>query len=288
MKSTLDCLPCLVRQILDTTRLFSDDAVFQENAVRELVHDLADADWKVSPPVLAQSIHRRLRRQTGTADPYLTLKREHNALALRLLPGLRKELDQSPDPLLCATQLAIAGNIIDLGAKTNVREADLVQAIQSALQEPLRGDTGLFRKVVAEAETILYLADNAGEIIFDRLLIEQLGPQRVILAVRGAPILNDALREDARMAGLEGMVRIIDNGSDVPGTDLPQCSAEFRSLFDSADLILSKGQGNYETLSGTPANIFFLFKVKCPVVAKASGQPLNAHVLLAHSVGVQL
>jgi len=287
MNSSLDCLPCFVRQILDSMRRYSDDTAFQETAVRELLHDLADADWRVSPPVLAQNIHRRLRRQTGLSDPYLTQKREHNELALSLLSGLWKEVDQSPDPLLCAVQVAIAGNIIDLGVKTNVREVDLVQAIQYALQEPLGGDPGLFRKAVAEAETILYLADNAGEIIFDRLLIEQLGPERVTLAVRGAPILNDALLEDARLAGLEGRVRIIDNGCDVPGTDLSQCSDEFRSLFHTADLILSKGQGNFETLSEIQANIFFLFKVKCPVVAGTSGQPLGAHMLLAQSEGVQ-
>ncbi|HKL20332.1 MAG TPA: ARMT1-like domain-containing protein, partial [Tichowtungia sp.] len=105
----------------------------------------------------------------------------------------------------------------------------------------------------------------------------------VTLAVRGAPILNDALEEDARMAGLDQLVPMVGNGSDVPGTDIRQCSEEFRQHFESADLIISKGQGNFETLSSNPRRIFFLFKVKCPIVAEASGKPLGAHVLMEKS-----
>ncbi len=280
MKTCLDCLPCFVRQTLDASRRVSDDPAFHENAVRDLFRDLTDADLSLSPPVLAQKIHRRLRKQTGIADPYIDQKREHNELALHLLPALRKDVEQSDDPLIAAAHFAIAGNIIDLGAKSGLQETDVLHAIEHAAEQPLEGDIDEFRKAVANAKSILYLGDNAGEIVFDRLLIEQLGPERVTLAVRGAPILNDALEADARMAGLHELVPIIGNGSDVPGTDLKQCSGEFRALFDSADLIISKGQGNFETLSETAGPIFFLFKVKCPVIAQTSGRPLNSHVLM--------
>lgn len=280
MKTCLDCLPCFVRQTLDAARRVSDDPVFHEKAVRELFRDLTDADLDQTPPVLAQKVHQRLRRQTGVADPYIQQKCEHNELALHLLPALRKDIEASDDPLITAAHFAIAGNIIDLGVKSGLNEADVLYAIEHAAEVPLEGEIDAFRAAVASAESILYLGDNAGEIVFDRLLIEQLGPERVTLAVRGAPILNDALEADARMAGLHEWVPIIDNGNDVPGTDIEQCSDEFRARFDSADLIISKGQGNFETLSDTPGPIFFLFKVKCPVIAESSGRPLNAHVLM--------
>ena len=280
MQTCLDCLPCFVRQTLDASRQMSDDPAFHENALRDLFRDLADNDLTQSPPVLAQQIHRRLRETSGISDPYLQQKRAHNELALHLLPALRKDVDESDDPLISAAHFAIAGNIIDLGAKSGLQEADVLHAIEHAAEEPLEGDLDAFRSAVANAKNILYLADNAGEIVFDRLLIEQLGPQRVTLAVRGMPILNDALEADARMAGLHEIVPIIGNGSDVPGTDIDQCSDEFRALFDAADLIISKGQGNFETLSSNPRRIFFLFKVKCPMVADASGNPLGAHVLM--------
>lgn len=279
MKTCLDCFPCFVRQALDASRRMSDDPAVHEQAMRDLLRDLIDADWSETPPVIAQRIYRRLREQTGVTDPYKQQKLEHNELALQLLPALERDVAESDDPLIAAAHIAIAGNIIDLGAKSGLQESDVLHAIEHAAEEPLEGDIEGFRNAVEKAESILYLGDNAGEIVFDRLLIEQLDPEKVILAVRGAPILNDALEEDARLAGLHEMVPIIGNGADVPGTDLTQCDDEFRTLFKSADLVISKGQGNFETLSEVDAPIFFLLKVKCPVVAEASGRPLNAHVL---------
>lgn len=280
MKTCLDCLPCFVRQILDAGRIISDDTAMHEELLREFLHDLADENWNDAPPVIAQRIHQKLRAKTGISDFYLKQKNEHNELALRLLPELRKDIEQSEDPLISAAHFAIAGNIIDLGAKNGLNESEVLHAIEHATEEPLEGDIEIFRQAVDKAASILYIGDNAGEIVFDRLLIEQLGPQRVILAVRGAPILNDALEEDARIAGLHEIVPILGNGNDVPGTDLDQCDNEFRTLFKSADLVISKGQGNFETLNENPRQIFFLFKVKCQMVANASGRPLGTHVLM--------
>lgn len=280
MNTCLDCLPCFVRQTLDASRRVSTDPQFHEQAVRNLFRDLAESDWSDAPPVVAQRVHRTLREQTGVRDPYREQKRAHNQMARRLLPQLRADLETANDPLIAAAHIAIAGNIIDLGAKNGLDERDVLESIEHAAEEPLVGDLDAFRAAAHGARRILYLADNAGEIVFDRLLIEQLGPERVTLAVRGAAILNDALEEDARSAGLHELVPIIDNGTDVPGTDLAQCSDAFRTLFDSADLIISKGQGNLETLSDCARRVFFLFKVKCPVIAQLAQRPLNAHVLM--------
>lgn len=166
-----------------------------------------------------------------------------------------------------------------MGAKTGLQESDLVEAIEHAAENELTGDTEAFVSAVRNAEHILYLCDNAGEIVFDTLLIEQLGPERVAAAVRGKPIINDALLEDAVAAGLTNLVPTIGNGSDAPGTVLDDCHEEFRAAFESADLIISKGQGNFETLSDSDRPVFFLFKAKCPVVAETAGVPLSTHVL---------
>jgi uncharacterized protein with ATP-grasp and redox domains len=125
-----------------------------------------------------------------------------------------------------------------------------------------------FAQAVEEAEDILYLTDNAGEVVFDRLLLEQLPRKKVTVAVRGKPVINDATMEDAEYVGLAEVARIIDNGSDAPGTILSDCSDTFRRRFERADLIISKGQGNYETLADCPRPIYFLLQVKCPIIAR--------------------
>jgi len=136
-----------------------------------------------------------------------------------------------------------------------------------------------FRKTVTEAQNILYLSDNAGEIVFDKLLIEQLGPEKVTLAVKARPVLNDATAEDAGAAGLIDLVEVIDTGDDAPGTILETCSGVFRYFFEAADVVIAKGQGNYESLSDVDKNIFFMLKAKCPVIAEHLGCEVNQMIL---------
>lgn len=285
MRTSPDCYPCFVRQAEKAARMMSSDSTIHDRIVRDVLSLTNEQDEKVTPPLLAQLIHRRLRELTGKADPYAQAISVHNQLALGLLPELRAEIKNSADPLMMAVRLAIAGNIIDLGAGNEVSEADVRQSIHQALTEPFADEKREFRESVKNAKDILYLADNAGEIAFDRLLIEQLLPKQTTLAVRGAPILNDATIIDAREVGLHELVEIIDNGSDAPGTILDDCSPEFINRFLEADMIIAKGQGNYETLSDTPYEIYFLFKTKCPVVAAHVGLPLGTQVLLRSQPG---
>lgn len=279
MKTSLDCLPCFVRQTLDASRMVTDDPAVHEQIVREVFSWISQMDLSVSPPELAQRIHARLREVSGVDDPYEQEKKQHNELALQLMPEFRTQLEKTDDPLMLAAHIAIAGNIIDLGAKSGIQDAQIREAFQQAVDQELTGDIAAFKKAVSEADNMLYLADNAGEIVCDRLLIEQLGPERVTVAVRGRPIINDATLVDAETAGLTELTTVIDNGAAVPGTILSECSDAFRATFEQAEVIISKGQGNFESLSSNTQNIFFLFKVKCPVVAEASGMPLGSHVL---------
>lgn len=279
MNTSLECIPCFVRQTLDAARMSSNNPAVHEQLTRDVLRWLSEMDMRLSPPALAQRIHRKLRELTGVEDPYRKQKDQHNQMALQLLPGLRAQVQASDNPLMAAVNFAIAGNIIDLGAKSGLHEHEIHDAIRHAAGQPLEGAREAFIREVDRAKNILYLADNCGEIVFDTLLVEQLGIDRVTVAVRGLPIINDATLVDAKTAGLDRMVRVIENGSDAPGTLLDDCSGEFRTAFEAADLIVSKGQGNFETLSHCGKNIFFLFKAKCPVVAASVNLPVGTHVL---------
>jgi uncharacterized protein with ATP-grasp and redox domains len=279
MKTSLDCIPCFVRQALDAARMVTDNTAVHERILRDVLRWAGEMDLDQPAPVMGQRIHRRLREIVGLEDPYRDAKDWQNRAALALLPELRVEIEAAADPLITALRLAVAGNVIDMGVNGDVSEVDVRKSVGQALTEPFAGEQSGFHKAVGEACRILYLTDNAGEIAFDRLLIEQIGPARVTVAVRGGPVINDATIVDARAVGLHEIVEIIDNGSDAPGTLLDDCSQEFRRRFTEADLILAKGQGNFETLSDEPSHIFFMFKVKCAVVAAHAGVPTGAHVL---------
>ncbi len=279
MQTFLDCIPCIIRQTVEVVRRISADQDSHERTIREVLAHLSSSPFDDAPPIIVSRIHRRIRELTGVGDMYEAAKAEQNALALSLFPRLEEEIRVSPDPLIAAARIAIAGNVIDLGVNARISEAQVIESLHQALTSPFSGDTDQFKTAARTAKDILYITDNAGEIVFDRLLIERLSPARVTVAVRGYPALNDALENDARTAGIDRIARIINNGTDIPGTVLENCGEEFRAAFASADLIISKGQGNYETLSDTAGNIFFLFCVKCPVIERHVGLPMGTQVL---------
>jgi damage-control phosphatase, subfamily I len=280
MNTFLDCVPCFLRQGLQAARGATDDVRVHEQVIRDVLRMTAEMDLARSPPALGQAIHRRIRELTGVEDPYLLAKQRFNALAMEALPELADRVRRAEDPLLAAAGCAVAANAIDMGLAAAITEAEVGAALRGLHGEEAHGDWKGFRNAAAHAKDILYLADNAGEIAVDRLVVELLGTERVTVAVRGAPVLNDATMADAREVGMHLLVPVIDNGSDAPGTILEDCSDAFREHFDRADLIIAKGQGNFETLSDTRGNIAFWFKVKCPLVARQVGLPVGTHALL--------
>ncbi len=277
MKSYLDCIPCFLRQALEAARFATSNPTDQETILREVLAFSAKMNLNDSPPRVGQMIHRRLRELTGNEDPYLQVKQKFNNLALTMLEDLRGKIKKAPDSLELALRLAITGNVIDFGISANLTEEQARQEVEKTLQTPLNANIKQFKQSVNHSKKILYLADNAGEIVFDRLLIEQLPTKKITLAVRGNPVINDATIADAQTAGLDLLVEIIENGNDAPGTIIEDCSPQFQQKFHQADMIISKGQGNFETLSDSDhQNIFFLFKVKCPVVARHINAPLGS------------
>ena len=283
MKTYLDCIACFVRQSLEAARLVSDDPALAERVLRDVLAEAAAMRLDEPPPLMGQRIHRFIRQAAGSDDPYRDIKRRQNAMAMRLAERIRPEIEAADDPFAAAVRSAIAGNVIDLGvAAHEIVETQIVEELERCLHAPLAGEpVAALAAAVERAERVLYIADNAGEIALDRLLIERLPTDRLTLAVRGGPIINDVTREDAAAVGLDALVPIIDNGTDMPGCWLPACSASFRQTFEAADVVIAKGQGNYETLSDADQTIFFLLKVKCPVIARHAGVELGRMMMLA-------
>lgn len=268
--------------------MVSEDPAVHERVVREALRAAAELELDASPPTIAQRMQHRIRQLSGADDPYEPLKRRANSVMMAALPDLSAEVRAAEDPLSAAIRLAIAANTIDVGASGAESIRSVERQLQAARAWAFAGDVEELRAAVASARTILFLTDNSGEVVVDRLLAEQLPLERVTFAVRGAPVLNDATMADARVTGLDRLAEVIDNGSDAPGTVLSDCSAEFRRRFRAADLVIAKGQGNYESLSDEPCDIFFLFAVKCEVAAQHSGLPRGTRALLRSRAGRRL
>ncbi|NOY74578.1 MAG: DUF89 family protein [Kiritimatiellaeota bacterium] len=267
MRIYYECLPCFVNQTLKAVKTL--DEGLRENVLRDSIRALSEIDFSMSPPEMARVIFDMIECHTGPVDHYENIKRKSNEYVMGMLDDLRATIASSADRFESALRLAIAGNIIDFGAKYDFTDDLIHGEVEEAENAPIKPDeiAGL-KSEIAKAERILYLGDNAGEIVFDKLFIEELPREKITFAVRGSAIINDALMEDAENVGLTDLLPVISNGAAVPGTILHLCSEKFQQVFAEADLVISKGQGNFETLSDVDKNIYFLLKVKCDVVAK--------------------
>lgn len=279
MRATLDCISCYVRHAVDLSRMVTTDPERQWQIVHEALERATRIDFAAPPPALARELHQRVRELCGVADPYRRVKDESTQFALELLPALRHEVANAADPFETVVRLVIAGNVIDFGTNRDLRLDQVHGILAEALHQPLdRAAVARLKQAMDEAPHILYLGDNCGEIVFDRLLVERYR-EKITFAVRGGPILNDATREDAIAAGLTDLVPVIDTGDAAPGVLLEHCSATFREAFAAAPLIIAKGQGNFETLGSSPRPIIFLLKAKCQVVARDLGVDLGGLVV---------
>jgi len=276
MKTYLDCYPCFLRQSLDAARTCGASEKQQRAVLDRVLDVLQDTESSSTPPEIGARVHRIVRQEVGNGDPYRVVKEASTRQALASYPRMKSLLAEAGDPFETSLRLSIAGNIIDVGP---AQEYDLWSTVERVLAQPFAVDDRVaLRSALSGAGQVLYLADNAGETVFDRMLIETLDVP-VIYAVKGGPILNDATREDAIAAGVDQEAEIVSTGSDAPGTILDRCSEEFRRLYDQADLVLAKGQANYETLSEEGPRVFFLLQTKCPVIARDLGVPVGSIVL---------
>ena len=281
MHTHLDCYPCFLRQALSGARIAGCDEATQGSILRRAMQMALEFDSRQPTVALGQQIYRVIREQSRNPDPYLALKRRSNRMALELIDDLRSVRDASPRPLETAVRIAVAGNIIDFGAQDLQSVPDIRATVRDCLSTPFeRADIEPLEAAAQRARRVLVIGDNAGECVLDRLLIEQMPPGSVTYVVRSSPVINDALEEDARAAGIHEIARVITCGCDAPGALLDQCSPEFLEVLHDADLVISKGQGNYECLDGLAREVYFLLKTKCAVVARDLGVSLGAMVAL--------
>lgn len=277
MKAATDCIPCMFKQALNTTREITNDPEIILTVMRRLAQHVASVDLNNTPAAVSQPVYRIVSEVTGVADPFMRQKQQSNALALRILPRARKAVMQAPDPLAAAIHLAAVGNMIDAGIGI-AADGDVEGDILGMLELPFGVfDLGDFQAELGPGKRLLYLGDNAGEIVFDTVLVDlirQTGTE-VTYTVKSAPIINDATLEDAEIAGMADVAHVIETGSNDIGVCFPQASAEFVDAFTTADLILGKGHGNYETCNARPENIYFLLKAKCDMVANQLGVTLG-------------
>ena len=289
MKTYLDCIPCFFRQALEAARNSGASQIKQREILNELAKTLPGFSFTFTPPEMARIIYGIVTKVTHQVDPYKKIKAKSNELALKIYPELRKRILRSDDRLLKAVELAIAGNIIDYGARISLNITEELNKILSKEEISFHKDKDVlfdysyFKDSVKKAENVLYLADNAGETVFDRILIEEIKRiakhKNIIYAVKEKPIINDALIEDAYKCGVDKIATVVSCGSSAPGTILSLCSKEFLKIYKKVDMIISKGQGNFEALSEEKRPIFFLLKAKCQVVAKDIGCNVGDNIL---------
>lgn len=267
-----------MRQSIIALRYGTKDTELQESALKAVLDEIEKADMWKPPAYTTTFIHRKIR-QLLRKDPFKGIKSEYNQIALELYPLLKKMVQKSEDPLLTASRLAIAGNVIDFGIFTSV---DIEGTVKRAIHSPISvDDYRSFKSALSETTEILYLLDNAGEIVFDRILIETIASygRNVVAVTKGSAVINDCTEADAVETGLTEICEVIDNGSDGVGTILEWTSEDFRQRYARIPFIISKGQGNFETLTDPEKTIIYLFQSKCEVVSKELGLSIGSMIL---------
>ena len=282
MKATLDCLECIARQALRAARIATDDPAVQRRILDDTVARIPGMDLNDSPASLSMAAYQLAASHSGKEDPYRALKRAQNELALSLEDVMRARIRESNDPLATALHLAAAGNVIDLGILDS-HQIDIERVVEEVLHERFAIDhSDCLKRDLDACNDLLYLLDNAGEIVFDKLLIEVLKEfTNVTAVVKGAPMLNDVVREDADLVGLTNVCEVIDNGGAFIGSPLNQVPQSFLDRMGRADIIIGKGQGNYETIDDFDGNVYLILRAKCEIIAKHMGVKFGQVALIS-------
>jgi hypothetical protein len=270
VKLYLDCVPCYIRQALDAAKMVTDDKVLLERILRESLKAAVDFDSGSIGLLTQAKIQKIIKELLPDSDPYKEIKKKFNLICLELEEKLKIIIKESANPFETSLRISLAGNIIDFGPKQNLSKKVILDAIKKAQHQNLNeSKVELLKENIDKSEKILFIGDNAGEIVLDKIFIEELPRNKITYVVRGGPVLNDSTMTDAEMVGMTKLVKVITTGLDMPAAILALCSKEFLNEYEKSDLVLSKGQGNYEALSDENKNIFFLLKIKCPVIAES-------------------
>ncbi len=281
MKLYLDCIPCAIQQALRAGRMATSNEKKLKQILDETGEMIKTISMHATPAEIGMSVYRIVSKVTSVRDPYKNMKQHHIAETKSIYPELEKIVANSEDKLLTAIRIAIAGNVIDLGVK---KSFDIVKDVKSILKQDFAVfDYSAFKTQLEKTENILYIGDNVGESVFDKILIKEL-KKPVKYAVRSIPIINDVTMEDAIASGLGELAELIDSGCESPGIILNQSTPEFLEIFNTSGLVISKGQGNFEGLSDCNRQVFFLLKVKCPIISNHLGVKEGSIILKEHKI----
>jgi len=269
-----ECYLCIFNQVYKIAKRFDEELA--SRLIREGAKVISKYDLNNMPPIIASEVYEKIRILTGIEDIFKNEKISSIKKALELKPILKRRLDKSKDRLYDALKIAVMGNVIDFGVN---REFNLEKELKRVFEVDFaKNDYEKFKEDLKSAKTICYLADNAGENIFDEILIEELDKE-VYYVVRGKPIINDVTINDLKGLEIWNLAKVIDSGVDTPGFCLNKANKNALEIFNSADLVISKGMGNFECLNGnTLRDVYYLFKVKCEVVASAAGAKVDDYM----------
>jgi len=276
MDLLIDCIPCLVRQSLEAARIATDKEEIHNKIMKNTIKLLSDYDKYKNSPQLAKEIHKLVKNETGNPDPYSQVKKRDLQAAKDLYPFLKDFLQKKGNSIYWALKIAAVGNNLDAAVYSNL---ELEKCISKELEKEFTiCDLDVFTEKLELAKNILIIGDNTGETIFDRVMLESFPVAAITYGVRNNPIINDVTEKEAIDSGIDTIARVISTGCASPGTILADCSPEFINIYNKSDVIISKGQGNFEALSGEKGNLFFLLKAKCPPIAKKFHVKVNDYI----------
>ncbi|NLN87137.1 MAG: DUF89 family protein [Syntrophomonadaceae bacterium] len=286
MELSVECIGCLVNQAVGLVNTHLDNEDSRRGWMKKILLEIAASEDNSSAPYIAHKIHRVLKEALQNPDLYREVKLYYNSEMLKLEKEFAGLIGAGDERLETALKLAAAGNIIDYGPRQDLSRDEVLAVISQTLEKEFDRETfASLRSDLQVAGNLLYLGDNAGEIVFDKIFISTITSEypnlNVDFAARGGPILNDVTEEDAYFVGMNSHARIINNGIDIPGTVLEHCSDSFQRAFDNADVIIAKGQGNFESLYGTGrSNLYYIFLCKCDLFVERCGALPNDIMLM--------
>jgi len=273
-----ECVACIINQSVKVANAIGADETLKESLHSNVSQMSKNFSFAQNPPEIAADVYEKMAQIANKTDLYDEIKELSTQKAMALVPALKEKLRYSPEKLLTATKIAVAGNVIDLAAAV---EFDLEEELEKVFHtEFAQNDFRVMQAELTQAKSILVIGDNVGEHIFDYLFIEvlqELYPNaEYSYMVRGNPIINDVTMKEAKDAGFDTLCNLVDSGVNTPGFTYSRANEYSQKLFDSVDVVISKGMGNYECLNESKReNIFFLLKVKCDVVASSLGKTLG-------------
>lgn len=268
------CLPCVVKQAIKVADITGLNT--KEELLREVFTYLSKMNFHETTPEIIGEIFDMIKRHTNNPDPYKETRNYYNTLFMKMQPEFERKIEQAENSFMLAIRYAIVGNIIDFNPIHNTLLEDIYDCFEKMEQLELAiNDSHALMKDISNAGTLLYLGDNCGEICMDKILLKKIKEQnpnvKLFFGVRGKPVVNDSISEDAYSVGIDEYAEVVDNGDGSLGTVLNRTSPAFKEVYNNADIVIAKGQANYECLSEENKNIYFLLMTKCEVIAKDIG-----------------